>query len=78
MVGNATRRDEVRWDSSDDDDDERTNTRVSEGGLRTRGGGENGPALLLVELVAHRLAQSLEFAFRLCTVNVDHEVLEVP
>ncbi len=46
--------------------------------LRLRRGGRNGPALLLVELVAHRLAQSLELAFRLCAVDVDHEVLEVP
>ena len=38
----------------------------------------NGPALLPVELVTHRLAQSLEFTFRLGTVNIDHKVLEVP
>jgi len=47
-------------------------------GEGSRRGGNDGPALLLVELVAHRLAQSLKFAFRLCAVDVDHEILEVP
>jgi len=42
------------------------------------GGGDNGPAFLLVELVAHRLAQSLELSLRLGTVDVDHEILKVP
>ena len=41
-------------------------------------GGINGPAFLLVELVTHRLAQFLELSLRLGTVDIDHEVLEVP
>ncbi|KAJ7748129.1 hypothetical protein B0H16DRAFT_1554210, partial [Mycena metata] len=36
------------------------------------------PPLLLVELVAHALAQLLELALRLCVARVDHQVLEVP
>ena len=48
------------------------------GGLRVRLDGDNGPALLFVELVAHTLAQSLELSLRLGTVDIDHEILEVP
>jgi hypothetical protein len=40
--------------------------------------GINGPAFLLVELVTHRLAQSLELSLWLGTVDIDHEVLQVP
>ena len=36
------------------------------------------PSFLLVELVAHALAQLLEFTLGLCIVGVDHEVLEMP
>ncbi|KAJ7719835.1 hypothetical protein B0H16DRAFT_1605757 [Mycena metata] len=42
------------------------------------GEGFDGPPLLLVELVAHALAQLFELALRLCVVRVDHQVLEMP
>jgi hypothetical protein len=45
---------------------------------KREGGRENGPALLLVELVAHALAEFLEFAPGLCVVCVDDEILEMP
>ena len=39
---------------------------------------KDAPALLFVQLVAHAFRQLSEFAFGLCVVGVDHEVLEVP
>ena len=50
--------------------------RVSQGGgLGEAFNGDNGPAFLFIELVAHTLAQSLELSLRLGTVDVDHEIL---
>jgi hypothetical protein len=35
-------------------------------------------ALLFIKLVTHVLVEFLELAFRLCIVDVDHEILQVP
>jgi len=54
------------------------------GNIRAKGSGNRRarakhiPAFLLVQLVAHALAELLELAFRFGIVGVDHEILEVP
>ena len=40
--------------------------------------GMDGPALFLVEFVAHDLGEFFELTLRLCIVRVDDEVLEMP
>ena len=50
----------------------RLGTRVGQRAAR------DAPSFLLVQLVAHALAELLELALRFCIVGVDHEVLQMP
>ena len=50
----------------------RLGTRVGQRAAR------DAPSFLLVQLVAHALAELLEFTLGLCIVGIDHEILEMP